>query len=162
MLNRPNRPPSIAAFSARFAGVNRDGKIVQSRTPDASQASMIASHRGRVISSGFSTTTCLPAFAAATAGSMWAPLGVQTQTTSTLGIGEHLVEVVVELAIGAGQLGDLLGAGGVTVEGRHHPRSRDLGDRPGVELGDHAAADDPETVFRHVRRSRGLTIESIG
>ena len=66
--------------------MNRDGKIVQSRTPAASQASMIASHRGRVISSGFSTTTCLPARAAWTAGSMWAPLGVQTQTTSRPGL----------------------------------------------------------------------------
>ena len=68
-----------------FAGVNRDGKMVQSRTPAASQASMIASQRGRVISKGFSTTTCLPARAACTAGSTWAPLGVQMQTTSTSG-----------------------------------------------------------------------------
>ena len=74
--------------------MNRDGKIVQSRTPAASQASMIASHRGRVISSGFSTTTCLPAAAAWTAGSMWAPLGVQMQTTSSSGLRQQRIQIV--------------------------------------------------------------------
>ena len=50
--------------------VNREGKIVQSCTPALSQASMMRSQRSVVISSGFSTTTCLPAIADATAGSM--------------------------------------------------------------------------------------------
>ncbi len=68
-----------------LAAVNREGKIVQSRTPAASHASMIASQRRRVISRGFSTTTCFPAAAALTAGSRCAPLGVQTQTTSSPG-----------------------------------------------------------------------------
>ena len=45
----------------------------------------MASQRASVISSGFSTTTCLPARAAATAGSRWLPLGVQIVTTSTSG-----------------------------------------------------------------------------
>ena len=43
---------------------------------------MIASHRESVTSSGFSTITCFPAFAAATAGSMCAPLGVPIVTVS--------------------------------------------------------------------------------
>ena len=59
--------------------------MAQRRTPAASQAAMIASQRPTVTSSGFSTTTCLPARAARTAGSRWAPLGVQTQTTSIAG-----------------------------------------------------------------------------
>ena len=37
---------------------------------------MMRSHLLSVISNGFSTITCLPARAAATAGSMCAPLGV--------------------------------------------------------------------------------------
>ena len=91
--------------------MNRDGKIVQSRTPAASQASMIASHRGRVISSGFSTTTCLPARAAWTAGSMWAPLGVQMQTTSSSGMRQQRVQIVERRTAALGQPGDLVGVG---------------------------------------------------
>ena len=49
--------------------VERDGKIVVSPTLLRRHAEMIASQRASVISSGFSTTTCLPALAAATAGS---------------------------------------------------------------------------------------------
>ncbi len=90
-----------------LAGENRDGKIAQRRTPASSQARMIASHRGTVTSSGFSTTTCLPARAASTAGSRWAPLGVQMQTTSSPGMGEHRVEVVEDRAPADGQAGDL-------------------------------------------------------
>src|SRR5688500_16471942 len=44
---------------------------------------MMRSHFLSVISSGFSTMTCSPAFAAATAGSAWAPLGVAMVTAST-------------------------------------------------------------------------------
>ncbi len=46
---------------------------------------MILSQRSSVISKGFSTITCLPARAAFTAGSRWAPLGVATVTTLTAG-----------------------------------------------------------------------------
>ena len=44
---------------------------------------MIWSQRRSVISRGFSTITCLPARAAATAGSQWAPLGVPMVTMFT-------------------------------------------------------------------------------
>ncbi len=44
---------------------------------------MIFAIRGSVISIGFSTIRCLPALAAATAGSACAPLGVQIETMST-------------------------------------------------------------------------------
>ena len=64
-------------------------------TPAFSHSPMIWSQRLSVISSGFSTITCLPARAAATAGSMWAPLGVPIVTTSTSRIGQHLVQVVI-------------------------------------------------------------------
>jgi hypothetical protein len=57
--------------------------MAESLTPALSQAAMILSHRLSVISSGFSTITCLPALAATTAGSMWAPLGVAMVTAST-------------------------------------------------------------------------------
>ena len=133
--------------------MNRDGKIVQSRTPAASQASMIASQRGRVISSGFSTTTCLPARAAWTAGSMWAPLGVQMQTTSRSGLRQHRVQVVEDRAASLGQPGDLVAVGRIAAPGRDDPGVLDLVDRPRVKLGDHAAADDAETVLSHVHRS---------
>ena len=59
--------------------------MVESTTPALRHASMIWSQRRSVISSGFSTMTCLPARAAATAGSRWAPLGVPMVTTSTAG-----------------------------------------------------------------------------
>ena len=52
-----------------FAGLNRDGMIEQIRTLFFAAALMIASHFASVISSGFSTTTCLPALHAFTAGS---------------------------------------------------------------------------------------------
>jgi hypothetical protein len=84
-VSRPNRPASTAALSVSLAGLKREGKIVQSLTLCCLQALMIRSQRSRVISSGFSTTTCLPASAAATAGSMWAPLGVVMMTTFTSG-----------------------------------------------------------------------------
>jgi hypothetical protein len=75
----------MARFNVALAFENREGKIAAMRTPWAAQASSMASQRGSVISIGFSTTTCLPARAAATAGSRWAPLGVQMQTTSSPG-----------------------------------------------------------------------------
>jgi hypothetical protein len=59
--------------------------MVQSLTLAASQAAMMASQRAVVISSGFSTTTCLPARAAATAGSRCAPDGVVMMTICTSG-----------------------------------------------------------------------------
>src|SRR5579862_7276201 len=75
----------MASLTAMLASLNREGKTVASRTLFLRQALMIASHRLSVISSGFSTITCLPALAAATAGSMWAPLGVQIVTMWTFG-----------------------------------------------------------------------------
>ena len=69
-----------------------EARVVKPRGEDGRQLdlvllalAMIWSQRLSVISSGFSTITCLPARAAATAGSMCAPLGVPIVTTSTAG-----------------------------------------------------------------------------
>ena len=78
---------------------------------------MIASHRASVISSGFSTITCFPARAAATAGSRCAPLGVPIVTIGHPRVGQHLVQAMI---------GPAAGAGGQPVGGR----------RDGVEAGD--------------------------
>ena len=130
-----------------LAAENREGKIVQSRTPAASQASMIASQRGRVISSGFSTTTCLPACAALTAGSMCAPLGVQTQTTSSPGCASIASRSSKTSQPPSASPAILAPLAGIAAPGRHHPGALDLVDRPRVELRDHPAADDAETVL---------------
>ena len=115
---------------------------------------MIASHRGRVISSGFSTTTCLPACAARTAGSQVGAAGRADADDVEPGMGEHPVEVVVDPAVAPGQLGDLGAVGLRPAEGRHDAGPLDLVDRPRVELGDHAATDDAETVLGHGTRER--------
>ena len=116
---------------------------------------MIASQRGRVISSGFSTTTCLPARAACDRRvQVGAARGADADDVEA-GVGEHRVEVVVDPALAAGQRrrsSSPFGRG--PAERGHDPGAGDLGDRPGVELGDHPAADDPETVRGHARLRR--------
>ena len=142
-MSRPKRPASTACFISFDESWNRDGKIVPSLTPALSQASMMRSHFLSVISSGFSTMTCLPAFAAATAGSMWAPLGVAIVTASTAGVGEHRVDRVVAAA--ADLLGEGLGAAGRRVGAGDELGAADVGQGLGVKATDHAGADDAES-----------------
>ena len=98
---RPKRPLSMARLISCDDSWNRDGKIVDNTTPASSQALMILSHRLSVISSGFSTITCFPAFAAATAGSMCAPLGVQIVTIPEFqSIGTQVGQAVAEALSG--------------------------------------------------------------
>ena len=96
-------------LQANIGRVNRDGKIVQSRTPAVSQASMIASQRGRVISRGFSTTTCFPARCRLHGRIQVGAAGRADANDVHLGLGEHLLQVVVSLALATGQPGDFLG-----------------------------------------------------
>ena len=141
--------PAEAASARSPASTRRSnrgtarGRWSRATTPALRHSSMIWSQRRSVISSGFSTMTCLPARAAATAGSRWAPLGVPMVTTSTRRVGQHGLQVVIRLAAGAG--GQAVGRGGHGVVAGHELRPADVGDRPGVKVGDHPAADDSET-----------------
>ena len=63
--------------------------------------------------------------------------------------GEQCVQVVECRTAAFGQPGDLVGVGGIAAPGPDDPGALDLVDRPGVKLGDHAAADDAETVLCH-------------
>ena len=104
---------------------------------------MMRSHFLSVTSSGFSTTTCLPAFAAATAGSMWAPLGVAIVTASTAGSASIASSDVVAAA--AGFLGEGLGAAGRRVGAGDELGAADVRERLGVKATDHAGADDAKS-----------------
>ena len=92
---------------------------------------MIASQRRSVISNGFSTMTCLPARAAATAGSVWASLGVPMVTTATRRIGQHVVQRVIRRA--AGLRGQLVGGRGHLVETGDELGPANVADRLGVK-----------------------------
>ena len=74
--------------------------MVESTTPALSHSSMILSQRRSVISSGFSTITCLPARAAATAGSNVHAAGRADGDHVDRRIGQHVVQVVIGLAAG--------------------------------------------------------------
>ncbi len=134
--------------------------MADSLTPAFSHSRMILSQRESVISSGFSTITCLPARAAATAGSRWAPLGVPIVTTSTVRIGQHVVQVVIGAAALRG--GKPIGGGRHRVVAGHELRAANVADGPGVKVGDHAAADDSKaetTRFSHGVLSRQATAQ---
>ena len=87
--------------------------------------------------------TCLPALAAATAGSMWAPLGVAMVTASTVVVGQHRVERVVAAA--AEFRGEGVGAAGRRVGAGDELGAADVGQGLGVKATDHAGADDAES-----------------
>ena len=62
--------------------MKRDWKMQPSSTPALSQASIMASQRSSVISSGLSHRTWTFRSAQARVGSRWKPDGVQTSATS--------------------------------------------------------------------------------
>ena len=111
--------------------------------PERFSASMIRSAAARVMSIGFSTTTCLPASRAATAPSACTPLGVQMVTASTSSRRSTASRSVVGL--GAVPRGQLLRLGRVAVDdGDQLGDVGQLGQRLGVDLADHARADEGE------------------
>ena len=82
---------------------------------------------------------------------MWAPLGVQMQTTSRSGLRESASR---SSNVGQPPLASpaiLSALAGLRLQAPTTRAFVDLVDRPRVKLGDHAAADDAETVLSHRR-----------
>ena len=119
--------------------------------PERFSASMIRSAAARVMSIGFSTTTCLPASRAATAPSACTPLGVQMVTASMSSRPQDRVQV------GGGLGRRTRSASACALAGSRVDDRDELGDvgqvgqRAGVDRADHAGADDgePELVTGH-------------
>ena len=111
--------------------------------PERFSASMIRSAAARVMSIGFSTTTCLPASRAATAPSACTPLGVQMVTASMSSRRSIASRSVVASA-------PYRSASSCAVAGSRVDDRDELGDvgqvgqRPCVGLADHAGADEGE------------------
>ena len=109
---------------------------------------MMRSHFLSVISSGFSTITCLPALAAATAGSMCRPLGVAIVTTSTCGSAS--ISSSEWYALQPFAAANRSAASARVSQQADELRAAHVGNRPRVKLADHAAADDAETECHEV------------
>ena len=105
---------------------------------------MMRSQRRKVISSGFSTMTCFPARAAASAGSRCAPLGVHDGHYVDFRVGQQSAESGVVLAVVG--LGESLGRGRIGVETADDTCAADITDGLGVEIRNHAAANDAKPV----------------
>ena len=134
-----------------LAGVNREGKIVQRRTPAASQASMIASHRGQR-----DLQRLLDDHVLAGAGRLDGRIAMGAAGRADADdiqprVRKHRVQVVIDRAAVPGHPGDLLGVGPGAAERGHHAGAGYLVDRPGVKLGDHPAANEAKTMLGHAR-----------
>ena len=156
-MSRPKRPERDRLLEAKLAAVNREGKIVQSRTPAS-----IAGVDDRVAAGQGDLERLLDDHVLAgpggrTAGSMWAPLGVQTQTTSRPGWAKHARRGRRRPCSRRRPARSILAPfAALRLQAATHPGAGDLVDRPGVKLCDHAAADDAEAVLIH-RSFAGLT-----
>ena len=85
ILSSPMRPEATDARTASQVGWSRYMNASISRTPSASQASIIRSASAVVVARGFSHRTCLPARAAAIVHSACRWLGSGLYTASTSG-----------------------------------------------------------------------------
>ena len=135
--------------------------MVESLTPAFSQASMILSQRLSVISSGFSTITCLPAWPRPRP----APVGAAGRADGDDvdgRVGQHVVQLVIRLAADCAR---------PAYRPRPAPRrsrpracARERRRSPGVKVGDHAAADNAKAeghvVFATAHSPRMTSDES--
>ena len=79
----PMAPEATSFVSLAPTEPKRIWKMTPSFVPFSRQTRIISSAFASVVSSGFSTRTCFPASEAAITISLWEPVGVSTQMTST-------------------------------------------------------------------------------
>ena len=112
--------------------------------PADSLAAILRRQRSNVTSSGFSIMTCLPAFAAATAGSMWAPARRTYRYDGDFWVGKHFLQRGIGLAtLVLRKLSGRLRAG---IRASDQFGVIYVSDRFCVKISNHPAADDTESV----------------
>src|SRR6478752_3483365 len=156
----PRWPSRTACWTFSVERSNRCWEMTATVFPERFSASMMRSAAARVMSIGFSTTTCFPASRAATAPSACTPLGVQIVTASMSSRRSTASRSVVAcghcLAGGQQRVLDL-DVDGVRAQlrvafgERGHPDLHEVGGVPGQPQGGRAdRLDDVEHALRDV------------
>ena len=146
----PRCPSRTACWTFSVERSKRCWEMTATVFPERFSASMIRSAAGRVMSIGFSTTTCLPASRAATAPSACTPLGVQ-MVTASMSSRRSTASRSVVASVPYRSASSCALAGSRVDDRDELGEVGQVGQRACVGLADHAGADEgePELLGTH-------------